>query len=135
MAVRVRYKIEVAVSSTTAEDKDLGNHNYLVIADGAADGGSRKITLTAGVADVLISMNEISEAKFILVRTNALNANDTPGTIQVKKNSTGGEVIDVVPMSGSAGGHLLLSTDSVTALYASNPGSVAMEVTVVIAGD
>lgn len=135
MAVRVRYKIEVGVSSTTAEDKDLGNHNFLVIADGPADGGSRKVTLAAGATDVLVSMNEITTAKFILVRTNALNANDTPGTIELKKNLVGGEVIEIVPMTGTFGGHFLLSTDSVTALYMSNPGTVAMEVTVVIAGD
>jgi hypothetical protein len=135
MAVRVRYRIEVGVSSTTAEDKDLGNHSYLVIADGASDGGSRKVSLAAGATDVLVSMNEISTAKFIAVRTNAVNVNDTPGTIELKKNGVGGEVIEIVPMTGASSGHLLLSTDSVTALYASNPGTVAMEITVVIAGD
>lgn len=135
MAVRVRYKVEVAVSSTTAETKDLGNQSYVVISDDASDGGARKVTLAAAATDVEISMNEISTVKFLMVRTNAANANETPGTIELKKNGVGGEVTEIVPMVGSSGGHMLLSTDNVTSLYASNPGSVAMEVTVVIAGD
>ena len=134
MAVRVRYKIEVSISSTTAEDKDLGNHNYLVISDSAAEGGSRKVVLAAGVTDVVISMRELATAKFIVIRTNALNASETPGTITFKKHSTLGEETSIVPLS-SSGGHFLLSTDSVTALYASNPGTVSMEITVIVAGD
>lgn len=135
MTVRVRYKLEVAVSSTTAEDKDLGNHSYIVINDSAAEGGSRKVTLAAGASDVEISMTEIGTARFILIKTNALGANDTPGTIEIKKNTVSNEVIEIVPMTGATQGHMMLSTDSVTALFASNPGSVAMEITVVIAGD
>jgi tRNA G26 N,N-dimethylase Trm1 len=135
VAVRIRYKLEVSVSSTTAEDKDLGNHSYLVIADGATEGGSRKVRLAAGATDVEISMNEIATAKLIAIRTNAVNANSTPGTIELKKNAIGGEVIEIVPMTGASEGHMLLSTDSVTALYASNPGSVDMEFTLILVGD
>ncbi len=135
MAVRVRYKLEVYVSSTTAEEKDLGNHSYLVISDGAADGGSRKVTLAAGATDVLVSMNQISTAKLIAIKTNTVSPNDTLPTIEIKKNTVGNEVTEIVPLSGATQAHMLLSTDSVTALYASNPGSVAVELTVIIAGD
>jgi hypothetical protein len=135
MTVRVRYTLEASVSSTTAEEKDLGNQAFLTIGDGSAEGGTRKVTIAATTSDVDVTMNQIADAKLIIVRTNAANANDTPGTININLNATTNDDIAVVPLSGTSEGHLLLSTTGVTALFASNPGSVAMEVTVVAVGD
>ena len=135
MTVRVRYTLELAVSSTTAEEKDLGNQAMQVIGDGSNEGGTRKVTIAATTSDVDVSMNQIADAKLIYVRTNAANSNDTPGTININLNATTNDDIAVVPLSGASEGHLLLSTTGVTALFASNPGSVAMEVTVVAVGD
>lgn len=135
MAVRARYKIEVALSSTTAEEKDLGNQTYLVVSDSLNEAGTRKVRLAAGVVDAVVSMNQISTASLLVVRTNAVNSNDTPTTIELKRNLTTAEVMPIVPLTGTSEGHLLMSTSGITALYASNPGSIDMELTLVLAGD
>ena len=135
MSVRIRYKIEAAVSSSSSEEKDLGNLSFEVLSDAAGEGGVRKTLLAVGAADVSVGLNEIATATFILIRTNPHDQNDTPATIQIKKNGVGGEVTEVVPLNGSKNGHMLLSTSGITALYASNPGTVDMEITVMAVGD
>lgn len=135
MSVRLRYRIEASVSSTTAENRDLGNVTFESVHDTSGEGGSRKTTLATGATDVALAMAELAAARFVLVKTNAKNATDDPGIIEIKKNSTTNEVIEVVPLPDASEGHLLLSTQNISALFASNPGSVDMEVTVVSVGD
>jgi hypothetical protein len=135
MAVRIRYKIEASVSSTSAEEKDLGNVSYEVTNDISGEGGTRKTFLVAAATDVALDLGNVADAKFILIRTNARTATDTLGTIEIKKNGVGGEVIDVVPLSGAKEAHFLLTSTGITALFASNPGTVDTEITVVSVGD
>lgn len=135
MSVRVRFRMEASVSSTSNEEKDLGNVAYEDLTDALGEGGSRKNLIAAGASDVEITTREIADKSFILIRTNARQATDTPGTIEIKKNGIGGEVTNVVPLATTREGFMLLTTSGITALYASNPGSVDMEVTVVAAGD
>jgi hypothetical protein len=135
MSVRIRYRLEASVSSTSNEEKDLGNVQYETVSDTLGEGGSRKNVLAPGATDVEITTREIASKGFLLVRTNARLATDTPSNIEIKKNGVGGEIIDVVPIGSTREGFLLLTTSGVTALYASNPGTVDMEVTVVAAGD
>lgn len=135
MSVRVRFRMEASVSSTSNEEKDLGNVCYEDVTDALGEGGSRKNLIVASASDVDITMTEIADASFVLIRTNARTSTDTPGTIEIKKNGIGGEVIDVVPLASTREGFLLLTTTGITALYASNPGTVDMEVTVIAAGD
>lgn len=135
MAVRVRYKLEVAISSTTAEEKDLGNVKWEVVTDGIGEGGGWKTTLAAAAADIQIPLDSIAAAKFLVVRTNAKDPLNTPGTINIRRNTVMGEEIAIVPLPSSAEGHFLLSTTGLTALYASNPGTVDMELTILVGGD
>lgn len=135
MSVRVRFRMEASVSSTSNEEKDLGNVAYEDVTDSLGEGGARKNLLAAGATDVEITTREIADKSFILIRTNARQSTDTPGTIEIKKNSVGGEVTSIVPLATTREGFMLLTTTGITAIYASNPGSVDMEVTVVAAGD
>lgn len=135
MTVRARYRIEASVSSTTAEEKDLGNLKMEQACDSQADGGSRKNVVVALASDVDITPRQLTTTRMLLIRTAAKNPNDTPATINLKKNSTLGEEWAIVPLSGTREGYFVTTTDSVTALYVSNPGSVDMEVTVMAAGD
>ena len=80
-------------------------------------------------------MGEVADAKFVAIKTNAVDANDTPGTVNITKDDPANEVIAVVPMSTTKQGFLGMTTTGITALYASNPGTVDMEVTVIVAGD
>jgi len=135
MTIRLRYKLELGVSTSSAEDKDLGNHYWEAVTDALGDGGSRKTKLAASASDVALTMGEVADAKFIAIKTNAVDANDTPGTINITKDDPAGEVIAIVPMSTTKQGFLGMTTTGITALYASNPGTVDMEVTVIVAGD
>jgi len=135
MSVRVRYRIEASVSSTTAEDKDLGNVVYEVVHDSAGEGGVRKTTLVAGASDVAVGLAEVAAATFILIRTNSKDSTDTLGGIDIKKNDVGNEITEVVPLAGETEAHMLLSTQSITELYASNQGTTDVEITVMSIGD
>lgn len=136
MTVRARYQLEVGISSTTAEDRDLGNHLWETVTDTQADGGSRRTTLAAGATDVELSMCEVGVARVVALRTVAVDPNQTPEEITVKRNTVGNEAIEVGPPTGSKEGYLLLTSQTgITALFASNPGTVDMYVTVVAAGD
>jgi len=135
VGVRVRYTIEASVSSTSAEEKDLGNVSYEVVDDDSGEGGVRKTLLAAGATDVSVMLTEISSARFILIRTNAKTATDTLGAIDIKKNGAGGEVTTIEPLPGETEAHMLMVTSGVTDLLATNGGTVDTEITVMAVGD
>lgn len=134
MSVRLRYKIDVAVSSTEAEDRDLGNGSYEVVNDYEGEGGSWKTNLASGVTDEQIVLPNIADAKFLMVRITPKDPNADPAQVDLKLNDVGNTAIPVVARANKEG-HFLLSTTGLTALYASNGGSVDMSLTVFAAGD
>lgn len=135
MAVRLRYKISASVSSTSAEERDLGNVSYEVVDDDSGEGGVRKTLLAAGATDVSVMMTEISDARFVLVRINPKDATETLGPIDIKKNGAGGEAITIDPLPGATEAHMLLVTSGITDLLATNSGTVDTEITVMAVGD
>ena len=135
MTVRVRYRIEASVSSTTAEERDLGNVVYEVVNDTMGEGGVRKTTLAPAASDVSLALADVASARFVVVRTNTVDATATLGIIEVKKNTVGNEIHEIVPLPGATEAHMVWATQDITALFASNPGTVAVEITVMSAGD
>ena len=135
MAVRIRYKMEVAVSSTTAEEKDLGNVKYEVATDDHGEGGTRKTFLPSGATDVSLDMGNVADAKFVALRSNARDPTEPPGQIDLKLNNTGAVPLAIVPLGSESEGHFLLSTTGLTGLFASNPGTVDMEIILTLGGD
>lgn len=136
MAVRVRYKITTFVSSTTAEEKDLGNQTWETVTDTQGEGGSWKTTLLPGDTNIQLRLGNLAIARLLIIRITSKDPTLLPNAIDFRKQSTGGEVITCLPIGDSKEGHLVLSTDSITALYATNGGGgVAMEITVIAVGD
>jgi hypothetical protein len=136
MSVRLRFKVEVAVSSTPAEERDLGNGKFEVVVDSQNEGGAWKTTLAGAAVDVPIQLPNVASAKFIAVRTNPKNPNDPAANVTFKKGTIAGEAIVVAPLSTSKEGYLLFTTDTLTALFATNgSATVAMEISVFVAGD
>lgn len=135
MAVRVRYKVTVSISSTTAEEKDLANQTYEIANDALGEGGTVKYKVIAGATDLPIQFGQVASVKFLLIRTQAKDPTQNPVALTFKKNSNVGEAIVVAPLATEAEGHMLLSTDGITSLYVSNAGAVDMEVTLIMAGD
>ena len=135
MPIRIRYSLKIAISSTTAEEKDLANASFEVVTDDFGEGGVRKFTLAASTSDVAIDIGNVSTARFLAIRTNAKDPTLTPGSITIKRNGTGNEAIEILPIGTTKEGHLLMSTDNLTSLFATNPSTVDMEVTVFTSGD
>jgi len=135
MGVRIRYKISATVSSTDAEEKDLANQSWEVVTDVEGEGGSWKTTVAAAAADEQLYLGNLVTSKIILIRTTATDPTQPPGDMVFKKNSPTGEQLTVRPIGDSKEGHLVISSDGITALYVSNVSTVSMDVTVVSAGD
>jgi len=135
MTVRLRYTIQVGVSSTTAEENDLGNPKYEVVTDIEGKGGTWKTTVPTMTTDVLLAMGNITTAQFVVIRTSPNDPNDPAITVSIKKNSTGGEATPIVPVGDSVEGIYVISTDSLTALYATNASAYDVDLTVTVVGD
>lgn len=135
MPVRVRYKLEIAISSTQNEERDLGNGKYEIVVDSQGEGGSWKFTVPGGATDVPVQLPNVATAKFLVIRTTPKNPNQTPVALEFKRETIAGEVITLQSLTTSKEAYLMLTTDSLTALFVSNPGSVEMDVTVFAAGD
>ena len=135
MTVRVRYKITATVSSTEAEDNDLANQRWEVVCDTFGEGGSWKTTLAPGETNTKLYLGNLSNAKVVVVRTNPKDPTQTPGEIVLRKNTETGEATSVLPMGSSKEAHLLIATDGIIGLWATNNALCDMEVTVVAAGD
>ena len=134
MTVRVRYRIEAPISSSEDERKDLANPTWEVVTDELDEGGIRKFKLAASATDVQLAMGNVQEGKFIAIRTQAADENQDPVQVDIKKNGVGGEAWPIVPIGSTKEGHFLVSTTGVTALYATNTGSVIMDLTLEVAG-
>ena len=134
MSVRVRYSVQCAVSSTPAEERDLGNTNWQIVTDQEMKGGTWKTVLPAGSAGVQIQIDNISTIQLLIIRTVANNQNQQPGGIIVNINTPTGPQLLIQPLGDAQEGHMLVSTDGVTALFASNPSTVDMAMTVIAAG-
>jgi hypothetical protein len=132
--MRFRYALTVAISSTSAEERDLGNNQAEVVVDTIAEGGTQEFTVPASTTNAPVQHPQLAAGKFVYLRTRAVDPNATPVEITVKKNSTSGEAWNITPLDGKEG-HFLISTSGLTALYLSNPGLVAMKVTVAACGD
>ncbi len=135
MAIRVRYKLTVTISSSNSEEKDLGNNTYEVVNDEQNEGGTWKTTVAAAASDVQVQLGNVAAGQFLVVRTIAKDPTLTPGAVSLKLNGTGSDPIVVDPMGASKEGLFVLTTTNLTSLHVSNPGSVVMEVIVSAAGD
>jgi hypothetical protein len=132
--VRVRYTIQSAISSTSAEERDLGNTNWQIVTDQEAKGGTWKTVVTAGTSGLQIQIDNISVIQLLIIRIVANNPNQPPNGIVLNFNSPTGPQVLVQPLGDAQEGHMVISTDSVTALYASNPGVTDMAMTVIASG-
>lgn len=134
--MRLRYRIEVSISSTYNEERDLGNTRWEVVTDQQTEGGVWKATLANGSTNVPLPLDTIADATFVAIRINPTDPNDTANAITIAINSTMSTPITIAPISQeSQTGHFLLSTTGLTALYASNSGSVSMDITLVAVGN
>ena len=135
MTVRTRYRIEVGISSDpNNETKDLGNRAYEVVNDAQDEGGSWKYTIPGSTNNVSILPPGIATARCIVIRTQPTDPTQPCGQIDIKKQSVSGEAWSIIPLGNAKEAHMSITTDGITALYASNLATVSMDVTITISG-
>lgn len=134
MTVRVRYAVAVSISSTSAEEKDLGNVKLETVTDVETKGGTWKTVLLAGATNVQLYLDNITTAQLLVIRTLSVDPNVAPVGINIKRNSTSGEAILIQPLGDIKEGIFVITTDGLTSLYASNSGAVDMNLVLSVAG-
>jgi hypothetical protein len=135
MTVRLRYHIEVGLSSTCAEGNDLGHLVSEVVADTQGKGGVFKTVLAAGATDVPISLDNIGATRFLFLKTNTVDPTLALSSVLIRRNLITNEQIELAPLPGAKEAHLVLLNASLAAIFASNSGMAAVELTVAMAGD
>lgn len=134
MSVRVRYAVNAAVSSSVAEERDLGNVRLEAVTDAEIKGGTWKTRLLASQTDVQLHLDNITTAQLLIIRTVAADPNQTPQGITIKRNGIGNEAILIKPLADTKEGLFMISTDNLTSIYASNTSSVDMDLILICAG-
>lgn len=134
MSVRVRYSVLSAISSTPAEERDLGNSYWQIVTDVIAKGGSWRTIVPAGSSGILLQLDNISTINLLVIRTVSSDPNQLPVPVTIQINSLTAPALTIAPLGDSQEGHFLMSTAGVTALYASNAGGVDMMLSLICAG-
>jgi hypothetical protein len=135
MSVRVRYKVEVTISSTASEERDLGNVRREAVTDSLGEGGTWETLVVAGATNVQLPLASIADSQLLVIITTPKNPNDSYSTISIRLNSTSGELRPIEKLGDCKEGIWMASTSGVTALFATNAGSTDMKVIICAAGD
>jgi len=132
--MRIRYEINLGISSSTAEERDLGNQSPSATVDTSREGGAMRFRIPAGALLVNVHHPAVASGSFVYLRALPTDPTQNPVELQLRKNSTTGEVWPLAPIDGREA-HFLASTSGLTALYVSNPGAVDMDVIAAVCGD
>lgn len=132
--IRVRYIIQNVWSSSSAEERDLANEYREVWSDGLFEQQVIKVKLAAGAVDVECPFTNLTEGRLLTIKTTPQDSNLLPGEIRYRQNLIGNEQQRIVPLPDAREGNLQITTAGLTKLFFSNPGTVAMEALVRVAG-
>jgi hypothetical protein len=137
MAMRFRYKLFLGVSGSSAEEQDFGKPTVEQFSDSFNEGGSWRVKLSAGAVNQQIFLLNIATAKFLAIRTTPTDINQDPISIRIRRNTTVAEEIEIAPFPGTTNkeGLFVLTTNGLTALYASNPGAIDVDLWLYAGGD
>jgi len=133
--MRTRLKLSIAMSSTNAEDRDLGNGMYEVVTDSLEVGGSVKMTLVASEEGTLVYSAGSAASRIVVVRTTPRDPTQAAARVALHFNAPGNiDPVIVTPVGDAREGLFAGMLDGVTSIYASNLDDVDTHVTVFVAG-
>lgn len=134
MTVRLRYKMYAAVSSSSAEENDLGNAKFEVVTDANNEGGIWKTTIAAGATET-IDLDNITTAKFLMLRFTPNDPTQLMTAVSVTLNGTA--VLPVYPTPDAKEALLVLTSSGITSLTVANtdPSAVKLDIIVGVVGD
>ena len=125
--MRVKYELRLLVSSTDNDEADLANLATTTTDGDQSEAVGIKIKIAPGAVNVSLIPAGLETAKLTVLRTYTVDPTQDPVLLNFKLNSTSSDAVPVTPLGEQREAHLLL-TAPLTALYVSNPGSVAMYV-------
>lgn len=134
MPIRLRYKVSVAVSSTNAEANDLGNTDFEVVTDDPDDGGVWKTKLAGGATRTL-NLDDITSAKFLMLRMTPTDPTQQMTPVQLTLNSAT-PALTLAPVGDMDETLFLITTSAITSVTVSNtdPAAVAIDIIIGTAG-
>src|SRR3954470_13253054 len=117
MSVRIKFNLDFSVSQDSTGGQELGKSDpWFGINDQMDDGGTFRRKIAAGATNVLVDINGLANCRFLTIKTDQV--------ITFKKNATSGEPWSITPLGfGATDGIVIMTTDGITVLYISNPGS------------
>jgi hypothetical protein len=135
MSVRLRYKMTAAVSSNQAEENDLGNAKFEVVTDLTNEGGVWKTTVAA-LTTATLNLDDITTAKFLMLRFTPTDPTQTMTAVTVTLNGTA-VLPPVYPVPNAKEAMLMLTSSGITAVTVANldPASVKLDIIVGVSGD
>jgi hypothetical protein len=135
MAVRLRYKMYAAVSSSSAEENDLGKVQSEVCVDDLNEGGAWKTTVVAAAVAVSLPLDSIASAKFLAVKVSPKDPTQTMTQVDLILN--GATTLQLFPAGAAKEAHFIVSSAGITSLAVTNnqAGAVAVDVVIAVAGD
>jgi hypothetical protein len=134
MSIRLRYKVSVAVSSSQAEENDLGDVNYEVVTDSPNEGGAWKTTLAAATT-MTLNLDDITTAKFLMLRMTPKDPTQVMTAVGLTIN--GVALPALYPIGDMNESIFMMTTSGITAVVLANtdPSAVPVDVIVGVAGD
>lgn len=136
MSVRLRYKLSVAVSSSLAEENDLGNTKFEVVSDDSDEGGVWKTTVAAATT-VVLNLDNITSAKFLMMRFTPKDPTQVMTPVVLTLNGT--IVLPPITSVGSTQDEaiFMISTSGITAVQVANTdvASVPLDIIIGTSGD
>ncbi len=134
MSIRLNYRIGVAVSSSSADLKDLGNVTFDVTSDTPSEGGVWK-TRVAAAATVTLPLDSITAATFLMLRIVASDPTETLTPVAITLNGTA--TLELAPVGSSKESNFLISSSGLSSLSVANTDddAVSIDVTIGTAGD
>ncbi len=136
MSATIRVIWSIGISSSTAEENDLGKGKQEFVNSASNEGGTWLTQLATSATDVQLNLGNLASVKFLAIKTKAHDPTQTPSAITIKRNSNVGEAQTIDILTGGKEGIYMISTTGLTAVYATNlSGSVPMDVIVYAIGD
>jgi hypothetical protein len=133
--MRLRMALDYALSSTSAEEEDLGKGRFFIRTDGMNEGGSLQTVVPDAATDLETIIAHIADISFLIVRTLPVDKNSDGLALTIKLNSDAGEAIVIDPVPGLREGFFMLSTTGLTKVYFTNASGGDIQVRLIVAGD
>lgn len=132
--IRLRYKVSVAVSSSSAEENDLGNAKIEVVSDVPNEGGVWKTTLAAATT-MALSLDGIANASFLMLRFTPKDPTQTMTPVALTLN--GATPALTIEPCGDMDEAIFMISAAITTVSIANlqVGAVPLDVVVGVAGD